>query len=162
MLPTCFMPLLNRRLPPALSTIVSASRRAVPSEGFFESFMTCRRRQTSALLRASLVGRQRLPRVLPALRAQPEKCHGLLIESRALVAIPQRFANDPPDDPWSEIVRVVEPVHRRHHFGTGEFGIGDVWRLMTAAVGHRRHCEEALPLDLVVQLRPRIGVGERD
>src|ERR1700674_746797 len=50
-------------------------------------------------------------RPLPALRAQFEEGSRFLIEALALVAVPQRFAHDAPDDPRPEIIFVVEAVH---------------------------------------------------
>src|SRR5215468_11195805 len=80
-LPTRFMPAANDTSPIAPTATVSASSRARLPDNLVDSSM---RRACSAVLLHEF----------QAFRAQPQKRDGFVIETRALVSIPERLAND--------------------------------------------------------------------
>src|SRR5579883_3659340 len=73
--------------------------------------------------------------VFPPLRTETHKVDGFFIQPRPLVAVPKRVTDDPPDDARSEIIRIVETIHRGHHFFLRKIRICDMRKLVAAAVG---------------------------
>src|SRR5712692_8425478 len=54
---------------------------------------------------------------LQALRAQLQEFRGFVVQAFPLVAVPERFLHDAPDNFRPEIILIVEAVHACHHLG---------------------------------------------
>src|SRR5262245_17968252 len=146
--PTRFMPAASSTSPIAPRATVSANSSVRLLDNLADSSM----RRRSAVL----------PHELQPFRAESQKRHGFLKEARALVAIPERVANDAPDDPRTEVVRVVEPVDGRHHFGAAQIRICHVRKLVTGAVRQRLAGQKASAVHVLVELGAGVGVRQRD
>src|SRR5215470_5397033 len=85
-----------------------------------------------------------------------------MIETLALVGVPQGFANNAPDDLGPEVVLVIEAVDASHHFGLGEMRIFDVRELVAAGIGQGLNFKEALAGHGVMKLGAGHGVSERN
>src|SRR5271154_2570237 len=99
---------------------------------------------------------------LPALGAQLHEAGGFVVEALALVAVPEGFADDAPDDARAEIILVVEAIDAFHHVGFGEVRVFDVGKLVATVVGEGFHFEETFLGHGVVKFGARHGMGERN
>src|SRR5579859_3375701 len=86
----------------------------------------------------------RRPGVLPACGTRSHVRNGLLVQTLALVCVPERLAHDPPNNTRTEVIRVVEPVHRSHHLLAGQTRILKVRELLAARVGDGFRGEESV------------------
>src|SRR3569832_699483 len=70
--------------------------------------------------------------VLRAFGTSSHVRHGFVVQTLALVCVPERLAHDPPGYARTEIVRVIEPVHRGHHLLASQIRILEVRQLLSA------------------------------
>src|SRR5487761_1727938 len=73
--------------------------------------------------------------IFQSLSAESQERNRFVEQALALVRVPERLANDSPRHARAEIVGIIEPVHRFHHFLALQTGIFEVRKLMAADIG---------------------------
>src|ERR1700674_3891720 len=69
---------------------------------------------------------------LQSLRAQSQEFRSFVVQAFPLVAVPQRFLHDAPDNLRPEVIFIIETVHARHHLRLRQMGVLDMLQLVAA------------------------------
>src|SRR5260370_40926432 len=136
--PICDIPRFSIRSPALAHTTIAKTMTSVLIRSLL-SLAILRRLVVSGSRRRFRHGDHRLLVILAALASPLEALGAQLYEFRsfgvqalALMAIPQRFLHEAPNDLGPEIIFVIEAVHTCHHFCLGQMRVLNVRQLMAA------------------------------
>src|SRR6266849_3535575 len=137
--PICDMPRFSIRSPALAHTTIAKTMTSVLIRSLL-SLAILRRLVVSGSCRRPRHGNDGFVEVaalahpLQALGPKCQKFRRFVVQAFPLVAIPQRFLHDAPDNLGPEVILIVKAVHARHHLRLGQVWVLNVRQLMAAGI----------------------------
>src|SRR4030095_11400006 len=93
---------------------------------------------------------------------EPQVLPGFLVQAATFRGVKQSATHDSIDNPWSKIVTIIEMFDRLDDFLPRQTGVFQVGKLVTKLVGHRIVGVVVVLLQVIIELRARVGVSDRN